>query len=275
MVKRYCKLLSIAGSDSGGGAGLQADLKTFSALGCYGMSVTTALTAQNSLGVQAVEPVSSEFVGLQLETVLDDIGCEGIKIGMLNSAETVGVVAQKLRSWQGRKGRKIVLDPVMVSTSGTRLLSLEGVELLKQRLIPLAEVITPNLPEAEVLLGRTLGADEEPGMICRELGDLGCRSVLLTGGHAPGSRTVDVWYDCRNDKIFELSSPKIDTINLHGTGCSVSAAIATWIARGVELEEALRFAKQYMDGAILAGAEVCTGSGAGPIHHFWNWWSPV
>lgn len=270
--QQYCRMLTIAGSDSGGGAGIQADLKTFSVFGCYGMSVITAITAQNSLGVQGVEPVSPESVGQQLSAVLDDIGCDGIKIGMLHSARTVRVVADLLRQYEIKN---VVLDPVMVSTSGAPLLEPYGVELLKNDLIPLTSLITPNLPEASVLLGRTIHRDESSLEISSELAALGSTNVLLTGGHGEGSESIDLFYESESGIHCLLSSPRITSRNLHGTGCTLSAAVSAARAKGMSWTQAVQVAKNYMAGAIEAGVGIRTGSGNGPLHHFWQWWSPV
>ena len=272
MTHQYCRLLTIAGSDSGGGAGIQADLKTFSVFGCYGMSVITAITAQNSLGVQGVEPVSPESVGQQLTAVLDDIGCDGMKIGMLYSTRTVRVVADLLRQYGVEN---VVLDPVMVSTSGASLLEPYGVELLKNELIPLTSLITPNLPEASVLLGRAIHKDESSLEICRELAALGRTNVLLTGGHGEGSESIDLFYEAESGMHCRLSSPRIRSRNLHGTGCTLSAAVIAARAKGMSWTQAVQVAKNYMVGAIEGGAGVRTGSGNGPLHHFWQWWSPI
>lgn len=270
-MKTYRRALTVAGSDSGGGAGIQADLKTFSALGCYGMSVITAVTAQNTVGVTGIHPVPPEFVGLQLDAVLSDIGTDAVKIGMLHSSPIIAIVADRL----SRHGcTAIVLDPVMVATSGDSLFLAKAVDDLKARLLPLADLVTPNLPEASLLLGREVTGRNQMADACRELVRLGCRSVYLKGGHLAGDTIVDVLFDGRTGKMEELAGERVATGNSHGTGCTLSSAIAAFLARGMKLPEAARLAKTYVGRALSAGAEIITGHGHGPVHHFHAWWQP-
>ncbi len=265
----YRRVLTIAGSDSGGGAGIQADLKTFAALGCYGMSAITALTAQNTRGVSAIHPVPPDFAAAQIAAVLEDIGADAVKIGMLFSAELIRTVADALTRF--RVGR-IVLDPVMVAQSGDRLLRDDAIGAMIAELMPLAEVVTPNIPEAEVLLGRPLRGPDELRAAARELARHGSRSVLIKAGHLEGRESTDLLYLVNEDRFVELPGARIASRNTHGTGCTLSSAIAAHLARGVGIEEAVRGAKEYISGAIRAGAGYTIGHGHGPVHHFFRYW---
>jgi hydroxymethylpyrimidine/phosphomethylpyrimidine kinase len=268
-LRTYRRVLTIAGSDSGGGAGIQADLKTFAALGCYGMSAVTALTAQNTRGVSAIHPVPPDFAAAQIAAVLEDIGADAVKIGMLFSADLIHAVAGELtRFGAGR----IVLDPVMVAQSGDRLLRDDAVEAMTAALMPLADVVTPNIPEAEVLLGRPLRGPDELRAAARELARHGSRSVLVKGGHLEGKASTDHLYLAGEERFVELSAERIASRNTHGTGCTLSAAIAAHLARGMGIEEAVRAAKEYISRAIDAGAGYSLGRGHGPVHHFFQYW---
>ncbi len=260
---RYLRLLSIAGSDSGGGAGIQADLKTFSALGCYGMTALAALTAQNTRGVSAIHPVPPAFLKAQLQAVLDDIGADAVKIGMLHSPEMVEVVAWAIDHYQLKK---VVLDPVMVATSGDRLMAQETVQVLVEQLFHRATVVTPNLDEASLLLGRSVedAAALEPA-VARLLA-LGAPAVLVKGGHLPGNAVVDV-LGLQGGDLHWWESRRIATHNGHGTGCTLSSAIAVYLAQGHALPEAVGLARTYILGAITGGAQVHTGRGQGPLNH--------
>ncbi len=262
-------VLTVAGSDSGGGAGIQADLKTFSALGTYGASVITALTAQNTRAVIAIHDVPAAFVTAQLDAVFDDLAIAAVKIGMLSRPEIIDAVAEGLR----RHGaQSVVLDPVMVAKSGDRLLRPEAIAALKERLLPLASVITPNLPEAAVLLDLEEARDEA-GMIdaAARLRELGPRAVLLKGGHlATDTESVDVLDD--GAEPLTLAAPRIATGNTHGTGCTLSSAIAALLARGLALRDAVREAKAYVTAAIRAADRLNVGHGHGPVHHFHALW---
>jgi len=268
--KKYRRVLTIAGSDSGGGAGIQADLKTLAANGCYGMSVITALTAQNTVGVSGIHPVPIAFVEQQLDAVLSDIGTDAVKIGMLYSRELIEKVAQKLEDY---RVAHIVLDPVMVAQSGDKLLREDAVDALRDRLIPMAEVLTPNIPEAAVLLGRPLAEAQEMPDAATELARLGCRNVLVKGGHLESGDCDDCLFLGDEDRRVRYPAERIETRNNHGTGCTLSAAIAAFIAKGDTVETAVRQAKEYITGAIAAGSAYRIGHGHGPVHHFWRYWA--
>ena len=269
-MKSHPRALTIAGSDSGGGAGIQADLKTFSALGCFGMSAVTALTAQNTQVVTGIFPVPPEFIAQQIDAVVDDIGVDSVKIGMLHSPEVIKAVAQKLME---KKCPNIVLDPVMISKSGDKLLQDDAVTALKEHLIPLATIITPNLPEASVLLNRSVETFEDMPQAVKDLAKLGCNNVLLKVGHLTDNNSCDILYQTNNDYMLELPGERINTPNSHGTGCTLSSAIAANLAKGVNLKAAVKNAKSYIIGALKAGAEYKTGKGHGPVHHFYDLWS--
>ena len=267
--RTYHRVLTIAGSDSGGGAGIQADLKTIAANGCYGMSVITALTAQNTCGVTAIHPVPVKFVRAQMDAVLSDIGCDVVKIGMLFSPELIREVAEGLR----RHGMsRIVLDPVMVAQSGDRLVQDEAVDALKQYLLPLAELVTPNLPEISVLLGREILTAEAIGEAAVALAAKGCRNVLVKAGHLESAACDDILCLDGGQHLVVLPGRRIATRNNHGTGCTLSSAIAAFLARGEGIEAAVRQAKEYITGAIAAGAPYVLGHGHGPVHHFYRYW---
>ena len=256
--------LTIAGSDSGGGAGIQADLKTFSALGVFGMSALTAITAQNTLGVTAVHEIPPEIVAAQIDAVLTDIGADAVKTGMISSSEIIRVVAAKVREYGIST---LVVDPVMVATSGDRLLREDAVEALRTELLPLATVVTPNLPEAEVLIGREIGALDAMREAAKAIVGLGARSAIVKGGHLTGD-AIDVFYD--GSSFTELPARRIETTSTHGTGCTLASAIAALLARGESLEAAITGAKVYVTGAIERAYPI--GHGHGPVHHFYRWW---
>lgn len=260
--------LTIAGSDSGGGAGIQADLKTFSALGAYGASVVTALTAQNTRGVQAVLDIPPDFVAAQMDSVLGDLAVDAVKIGMLSQPPTIEAVAAGLR----RHGvRHVVLDPVMVATSGDRLISDSAIATLRETLLPLASLVTPNLPEAGALLGEPMPLSEADMLRQgRRLLALGCPAVLMKGGHGGGSESTDLLVTAAGE--MRLEAPRHATRNTHGTGCTLSAAIAARLAAGLDLAEAVREAKAYVTAAIAAADRLAIGTGSGPVHHFHRWW---
>lgn len=261
--RRYVRVLSIAGSDSGGGAGIQADLKTFAALGCYGMTAITAITAQNTCGVTGIHGIPPEMLKAQIDAVVQDIGVDAVKIGMLHSPEVVRVVADAIRTYQLPH---VVLDPVMVATSGDRLIAAETVSVLVQELFPLAEIITPNLDEAGWLLGRSIKGVETLDEAAQALCALGAHAALLKGGHLPGDWVVDV-LATRSGVRQRLESARIATPNGHGTGCTLSSAIAAHLAQGLPLQQAVERARAYILGAIAAGADVTTGRGHGPLNH--------
>jgi hydroxymethylpyrimidine/phosphomethylpyrimidine kinase len=256
--------LTIAGSDSSGGAGIQADLKTFAALGVYGASVITALTAQNTKGVSGIHLVPADFVTAQIDAVFGDLDVQAVKIGMVAQLATIDAIAAGLTRWSPNL---VVLDPVMVATSGDRLLPAEAVEALRTRLIPRASLITPNLPEAAALLDEPVGSSE--AAIERQgqrLLALGCRAVLIKGGHGQGAESID--YLVNGSGTVALRAPRIATKNTHGTGCSLSSAIAAGLTKGEDMETAVRHAKTWISAAIAAADRLDVGHGNGPIHHF-------
>lgn len=262
-VARYLRLLSIAGSDSGGGAGIQADLKTFSALGCYGMTAIAAITAQNTCGVRAIHAVPADMLKAQIDAVVQDIGVDAVKIGMLAMPDTVRVVADAIREY---RLPHVVLDPVMVATSGDRLVAAETADALVRELFPLVELITPNLDEGGWLLGRSIDGLTALEDAARQLLALGAPAVLLKGGHLPGDWVVDQLVE-RGGAAQRFESARIATHNGHGTGCTLSSAIACELAAGSALPQAVANARAYILGAIAAGAQVRTGSGHGPLNH--------
>jgi hydroxymethylpyrimidine/phosphomethylpyrimidine kinase len=256
--------LTIAGSDSSGGAGIQADLKTFAALGVYGASAITALTAQNTRGVTGIHAVPAEFVTAQIDAVFSDLDVGAVKIGMVAQAASIDAIAAALSRL---KPRHVVLDPVMVATSGDRLLASEAVEALRAKLMPLASVITPNLPEAAALLDEQIARSEtEIESQGRRLMALGCRAVLIKGGHGEGAESTD--YLVTPESTIALAAPRVATRNTHGTGCSLSSAVAAGLAKGEDLERAVRSAKAWISAAIAAADSFSVGHGHGPIHHF-------
>lgn len=269
LVKSYKRVLTIAGSDSGGGAGVQADLKTFSACGCYGMSAITAITAQNTCGVLSIHPVPMPILADQIRAVLDDIGCDAIKIGMLHSAECVATVAKILREY---KCHNVVIDPVMVATSGDKLIQDEAIAALSDVLLPLATLVTPNLPELELLVGQTI-SDTETHLKAGSALKIKLKvSVLAKGGHLAGTDLTD--YLCALDKQMSAAFPveRIQTPNTHGTGCTLSSAIASYLAHGYDIKKSVELAEDYLHSALRAGAKYTIGKGCGPVHHFHAFW---
>ncbi len=260
---RYARVLTIAGSDSGGGAGIQADLKTFTALGCYGMSAITALTAQNTIGVQGICTVSPEFLKAQIQSVLEDIGVDAVKIGMLPTPSSVEVVAWAIEHY---KLTNVVLDPVIVATSGDRLIADVTVNVLVRELFSRVSVITPNLDEASLLLGRNILNAQGLPVAAQELLGMGSKAVLLKGGHLLGRHVVDVLVQ-QGGQLQRYESRRITSRNVHGTGCTLSSAIAAFLALGKSLPEAVRLARAYILQAIGEGADVTTGRGHGPLNH--------
>jgi len=259
------RLLTIAGSDSGGGAGIQADLKTFAAHGAYGMSVITALTAQNTREVRAVHEVPPEMVAAQIDAVLEDIGADAVKIGMLASAGIVRAVADRLRFHLKDKRVPVVLDPVMIAKSGDRLLRADAVEALKNDLLPLATLVTPNLPELEALTGLAAGTQEERLAAARNLSTRG-PAVLAKGGHAEGEEVVDLLIG-GDGRVHRFAHPRLHTPSTHGTGCTLSSAIAARLGAGEELPRAVAGAIDYLSGALAAAYPLGAGDGHGPVNH--------
>lgn len=266
---KYHTVLTIAGSDSGGGAGIQADIKTISACGCYAASAITAITVQNTIGVQSVFSVPTAAIEGQIDAVLSDIGADCVKIGMLHSSEVVKCIAQQLKA---HHIEKVVLDTVMVSTSGHRLIEESAIQTLIEELIPLATLITPNIPEAEILLGREISKQEDLPSAAKALAEKYKVSVLLKAGHLTENRLTDYFYNYSDGTTLSLSSERCETRNTHGTGCTLSSAIAAMIAKGYDTDEAVLKAKEYLAGAIVAGAKYEIGHGHGPVCHFWNMW---
>jgi hydroxymethylpyrimidine/phosphomethylpyrimidine kinase len=260
--------VTIAGSDSGGGAGLQGDLKTFSALGVYGACVVTALTAQNTAGVTAIHDVPADFVAAQMDAVFSDLHVGAVKIGMLAQAAVIDAVAAGLDRW---RQPTVVLDPVMVASSGDRLLAADAIDVLKRVLIPRALVLTPNLPEAAALLGLPEAESEDDMRAqAQRLLALGAKTVVLKGGHARGRDSVDLLVD--SNGAVALPLVRIASRSSHGTGCAFSAAIAAGLAKGLDVEQATRSAKRYVHAAIAAADTLEIGSGSGPVHHFHAVW---
>lgn len=256
--------LTIAGSDSSGGAGIQADLKTFAALGVFGASVITALTAQNTQGVSGIHQVPAAFVTAQIDAVFSDLAVGAVKIGMVAQVENIDAIVAGLKRWSPKH---VVLDPVMVATSGDRLLAAEAVEALRTKLIPLAAVITPNLPEAAALLDEPVATSEAAiASQGRRLLALGCAAVLIKGGHGQGAESTD--YLIGPAGTIALPARRVATKNTHGTGCSLSSAIAAGLAKGDDMEAAVRNAKAWVSAAIAAADRFSVGHGHGPIHHF-------
>ena len=267
MKKSYFRVLTIAGSDSGGGAGIQADIKAISAMGCYASSAITAVTVQNTLGVQAVHPIPLDILEGQIDAILSDIGADAIKIGMLHSTKVVNLVAEMIEKYGIRN---VVLDPVMVSTSGHKLIEDDAIESIKNRLIPLSCVITPNIPEAEILSGCKISSEQDFEQIAKKLSFNKSVSVLLKAGHLDNDCLVDYFYNVEDNTITLLPSKRVQTKNTHGTGCTLSSAFASALARGEDLTTASKSAKKYIEQAIVSGAEYEIGHGHGPVNHGFN-----
>jgi len=259
----YLRVLSIAGSDSGGAAGIQADLKTFAALGCYGMTAITALTAQNTRGVRAIHGVPPQILRDQIDAVLEDIGAHAVKIGMLHAPEIVQTVAEAI---DRHALQKVVLDPVMVATSGAVLIDNPAIVMLVRELFPRALVVTPNLDEASLLVGRPLTSESDMEAAAQEMLTMGANAVLLKGGHLPGDLVCDLLLT-KDGAAQWMRAPRIHTGNTHGTGCTLSSAIAAYLALGATLLEAVQAARAYVRAALDAGSEVRTGVGSGPLNH--------
>jgi hydroxymethylpyrimidine/phosphomethylpyrimidine kinase len=257
MKKSYFRVLTIAGSDSGGGAGIQADIKTISAMGCYASSAITAVTVQNTLGVQAVHPIPLDILEGQIDAILSDIGADAIKIGMLHSTKVVNLVAEMIEKYGIRN---VVLDPVMVSTSGHKLIEDDAIESIKNRLIPLSRVITPNIPEAEILSGCKISSEQDFEQIAKKLSFNKSVSVLLKAGHLDNDCLVDYFYNAEDNTLTLLPSKRVNTQNTHGTGCTLSSALAAALARGESLTTAAKSAKLFIDQAYLHDKQYLSGS---------------
>ena len=263
----YINVLTIAGSDSGGGAGIQADLKTFSALGCFGTSVITAVTAQNTMGVRSVHSIPPEMIEDQLKAVLQDIAPVAIKIGMINRAETVRIIEKELKIYN--KYVPVILDPVMVATSGHRLIEADTVNQLVEKLFPVVTLVTPNIDEAIILAEQPIYNVDDMIAAGRTIIEKGAKAVLIKGGHLVGPVIYDVFIS-GNDVPVILESAFIVSKNLHGTGCTLSSAIAAEMGKGNDLLRAIKNAKEYIAAALQSGSQVTTGSGNGPLNHFFN-----
>ena len=267
LAMKYINVLTIAGSDSGGGAGIQADLKTFSALGCFGTSVITAVTAQNTMGVRSVFGIPEEMIKDQIQAVLEDIAPVAIKIGMINRAGVVQVIERELKAYH--RSVPVILDPVMVATSGHRLIEPDTVIQLVEKLFPLATLVTPNIDEAIILSGQQIHHLDDMVAAGYKIIEKGAKAVLIKGGHLPGSIIYDVFISGNNAPVV-LESAFIASKNLHGTGCTLSSAIAAETAKGHNLLAAIKKAKDYISEALQAGSMVTTGKGNGPLNHFFN-----
>ena len=268
-MKQYKRVLAIAGSDSGGGAGIQADIKAISACGCFATTAITAITSQNTLGVTDIHPIPIASLKSQITAVLSDIGSDSVKIGMLHNAEAIVAVEEVLSKFEIKNS---VLDPVMVATSGNTLLENEAIDTLKKVLIPKARIITPNIPEAEILLGEKINGQEDLPKKAEKLAGLYQVSVLLKAGHLKDDELIDVLYNAETDEIKEFKSKRIYSKNTHGTGCTLSSALAAFIAKGYDLNTSVQKAKDYINEAIIAGADYTIGKGHGPVHHFYKFW---
>lgn len=268
--KQYVVTLSIAGSDSSGGAGIQADVKTMSALGCYAATAITSITVQNTLGVSAIQNAEPEIVAGQIRAVMDDLHPDAIKIGMVNDIKTIRAITETLKSYD--RLPPLIIDPVMVSTSGSTLMQRESTEAFKELLMPMATLLTPNIAEAEVLSGLTLENTDSIDKAAQVILSQNCNAVLIKGGHL--AEKTDRLYIRNDRKVYSFETPAhhsyINTPNTHGTGCTLSSAITAFMARGEKLEDAILLAKEYISDAIACGADVNIGSGAGPVNHFFN-----
>ena len=266
-MKKYPCVLTIAGSDCSGGAGIQADIKSISALGAYAASAITAITVQNTCGVEAIHPIPPTFVAGQIKAVMTDIRPAAVKIGMVNDVEIIHTIAASLREYQPSF---VVFDPVMVSTSGCRLIKDTAIEALTAELIPLATIITPNLSEAEVLAGHPVHTVEDMKATAKELLRFGSKSVLIKGGHLEGGEMVDVLHIAGQEEPHLFSAHLVDSKNTHGTGCSLSSSIATHLALGESIEKAVEKGKEFVFQGICAGNDVHIGEGHGPLNHFYS-----
>ncbi len=270
MYRHFKKALTVAGSDSGGGAGIQADLKTFSANGVYGMTAITAITAQNTKGVEEIHPVPSSIIEKQISAVIEDIGTDALKIGMLHNCETIKTVVAMVKKY---KLKNIVVDPVMTAASGDKLLRDEAISTLTQKLLPAATVITPNIFEAEIILDRKIQSKEEFIKAAVELSTTGASAILLKSGHFDENKDLsDILFIPETNEYTEISNKRINTTNTHGTGCTLSSAIAACLAHGDTIVKAVKTAIEYTHRAIEKGAGYKTGRGSGPVHHFHKFW---
>ncbi len=266
-MKKYPIVLAISGTDPSGGAGQQADIKAISATGGYAACAITAVVVQNTLGVTDILPVPEKIIAEQIDAVFEDIGADAVKIGMLNSSDVIRTVRDRLKHY---KAGNIVLDPVMVATSGDRLIEESAVKSLMEDLVPMARVITPNIPEAEILSGQKINSQEDLPAVAKALSCGGRVSVMMKAGHLSDETLVDIFYNAEEDRYIELKSRRVHTPNTHGTGCTLSSALASYLAQGMALDDAARAAKDYIAKAIESGSEYQIGHGHGPVDHFWN-----
>ena len=265
---KYYTALTIAGSDSCGGAGIQADIKTMSALGVYAASAITAITVQNTKGVYSIQNVEPEIVKGQIEAVMDDIQPDAIKIGMVNDRDTIKAIAKTLKKYQG-KYQHLVIDPVMVSTSGCRLMQEDALDIFISELLPLATLLTPNIPEAEILAEMKIQNTEDIKTAASAISKLGCKFTLIKGGHFDGKEKIDYLFE-EGKLLTSYRGLSIKTSNTHGTGCTLSSAITSYLAKELDMNTAIAMAKTYLSGAILAGKDVKIGEGHGPVNHFYE-----
>ena len=265
---RYYTALTIAGSDSCGGAGIQADIKTMSALGVYAASAITAITVQNTKGVYGIQNVEPEIVKGQIEAVMEDIHPDAIKIGMVNDCDTIRAIAETLKKYQ-ESFQHLVIDPVMVSTSGCRLMQEDALDVFITELLPLATLLTPNIPEAEILANRKIENAEDIKAAAAAISKLGYRYVLIKGGHFDGEEKIDYLFEDGKQKT-SYRGISVNTRNTHGTGCTLSSAITSYLAREMDMNTAIAMAKTYLSGAILAGKDIKIGEGHGPVNHFYE-----
>ena len=265
---KYYTAMTIAGSDSCGGAGVQADIKTMSALGVYAASAITAITVQNTLGVYAIQDINPEIVKGQIEAVMDDIHPDAIKVGMVNDRTTIQAIAEALKRYQG-KYQHLIIDPVMVSTSGCRLMQEDALSIFIQELLPLATLLTPNIPEAEILAGMKIQNKEDIQNAALAISKLGCKYILIKGGHFQGAEKIDYLFE-DGKPITSYRGLSVNTRNTHGTGCTLSSAITSYLAREMDMNTAIAMAKTYLSGAILAGKDIKIGEGHGPVNHFYE-----
>lgn len=266
----YISTLTIAGSDSSGGAGIQADLKTMSALGMFATSVITSVTAQNTCGVTAIHVIPTDVIAAQIKAVMEDICPVAVKVGMLNDSETMLTVAETLKLYDVRH---LVIDPVMVSTSGHRLMKEDAVETFIRELLPMASLLTPNLPEAEILADMKIENEEQVHLAAQKIMNMGCDALLIKGGHAEGKYKADYLFTNNGNEpheFFVFSCETVETKNTHGTGCTLSSAISSFLAQGLAMKEAVSAAKEYVTNALKGGADVEIGHGHGPVNHFFN-----
>ena len=271
---KYYTVLTIAGSDSCGGAGIQADIKTMSALGVYAASAITAVTVQNTKGVYAIQDIKPEIVKGQIEAVIEDIHPQAIKIGMVNDKATIHAIAETLQKYKKDEQAKevfqnLIIDPVMVSTSGCRLMQEDALDVFNSELLPMATLLTPNIPEAEILAGMKIQSHEDIRTATQAICKLGCKYVLIKGGHFEGNEKIDYLFE-DGKQITSYKGMNINTRNTHGTGCTLSSAIASYLAREFDMNTAIAMAKTYLTGAILAGKGVEIGEGHGPVNHFYE-----